>query len=234
MPNLTTPFLRLSGDTEQDLKQIEQWSVALVDELKSVLCNLDSGNVGEAASVKAQNIDCTKAKIKDAQVQSMTADKLTAGTINVSEGISITGSHDDKTTGDYGSMNITNETIEMYERGNLRIAIGRDEDGHYIFTVQSRDGNSGIYMKEDGNNSVVYLTGALTTTKDCSVGTSLSVGIGADAVINFMGPSNQPEAKIGIFSSDGVSGDHTLTLEARDGVYIKSEGGVYINGRLIE
>ena len=124
-------------------------------------------------------------------------------------------------------MNITNETIEMYERGNLRIAIGRDEDGHYIFTVQSRDGTSGIYMKEDGDNSVVYLTGAIETTKDCKVGTSLSIGMGADAVINFMGPSNQPEATISM-------SDHTLNLEARDGVYIKSEGGVYINGRLIE
>ena len=217
MPNLTTPFLRLSGDTEQDLKQIEQWSVALVDELKSVLCNLDSGNVGEAASVKAQNIDCTKAKIKDAQVQSMTADKLTAGTINVSEGISITGSHDNKETGDYGSMNITNETIEMYERGNLRIAIGRDEDGHYIFTVQSRDGKSGIYMKEDGE---VYLTGAIRTTKDCSVGNFLTVGDVGGAAVYFKNPTGGNDAEI--------------VLDGEDSHINTPKGGVYINGRLIE
>lgn len=218
MPNLTTPFLKLSGDTEQDLQKIEQWSVALVDELKSVLCNLDSGNVGEAASVKAQNIDCTKAKIKDAQVQSMTADKLTAGVINVSEGISISGSHDDKESGGSdGSMEITNESIEMTENGVLRIAIGRDENGNYIFTVQSRDGNSGIYMTEDGE---VYLTGAIRTTKDCSVGNFLTVGDIGGAAVYFKNPTGGNDAEI--------------VLDGEDLHINTPKGGVYINGRLIE
>ena len=147
----------------------------------------------------------------------MTADKLTAGTINVSEGISITGSHDNKETGDYGSMNITNETIEMYERGNLRIAIGRDEDGHYIFTVQSRDGNSGIYMNESGE---VYLTGAIRTTKDCSVGNFLTVGDVGGAAVYFKNPTGGNDAEI--------------VLDGEDLHINTPKGGVYINGRLIE
>lgn len=218
MPNLTTPFLKLSGDTERDLKQIEQWSVSLVDELKSLLCNLDGGNVIEASSVKAQNIDCTTAKIKDAQVQSMTADKLTAGVIDVSEGISISGSHDDKESGgSSGSMDITNESIEMREDGVLRIAIGRDEDGNYIFTVQSADKTTGIYMNDKGE---VYLTGAIRTTKDCSVGNFLTVGDIGGAAVYFKSPTGGNDAEI--------------VLDGED-LHIRTpKGGVYINGRLIE
>ena len=85
MPNLTTGFPKRTGNLEEDYENLYNWSVSLIDELKSILCNLDSGNVTEANSVKAQNIDCTQARIKDAQMQSLTADKLTAGEIDARE-----------------------------------------------------------------------------------------------------------------------------------------------------
>lgn len=222
MPNLTTPFLRLSGDTEQDLKQIEQWSVALVDELKSVLCNLDSGNVGEAASVKAQNIDCTKAKIKDAQVQSMTADKLTAGTINTGE-ITVSGESDK------GSMEMSGEKLEFYEKGNPspRIYIGRDGKG-YIFIIQSSDTKQGIYMDDDGR---VYMTGAIETTQDCLIQGELRVGLfGGQKGIRIYGDAYFPDEN-GNYSKPYASILPYVDNDGREGIYI--EGNVWINGQEI-
>lgn len=196
MPNLTTPFLKLDGeDTAVDLKKIEQWSVSLIDELKSILCNLDAGNVLEAGSVKAKNIDCTKAKIKGAQIQSLTADKISAGTIDSNL---ITIKSENETDG--GTMTMSGESLIFYEKcvengqvvEKLRIAIGRDENGKYIFTVQSRDGQSGIYMDESGE---VYMTGILQTTKDCLIQGELRVGLGGNNAkgIAFYGDSYFPD-----------------------------------------
>lgn len=220
MPNLTTPFLKLSGDTQQDLKQIEKWSVALVDELKSVLCNLDSGNVGEAASVKAQNIDCTKAKIKDAQVQSMTADKLTAGTINTGE-ITVQGESDN------GSMEMSGEKLEFYEKGNSqpRIYIGRDGD-NYILIIQNSKGTQGIYMDDDGR---VYMTGAIETTQDCLIQGELRVGLRGsnNKGIRFYGDAYFPDAN-GNYSAEYASILPHVSTDEKKGIEIT--GDLWLNG----
>lgn len=52
MPNFTTGFPRMTGDTEGDVRKLGDWAIALVDELKWLFNNLDSGNVIEAAKVK--------------------------------------------------------------------------------------------------------------------------------------------------------------------------------------
>ena len=222
MPNLTTPFLKLSGkSTENDLKQIEDWSVSLIDELKSILCNLDSGNVTEAGSVKAQNIDCTKARIKGAQIQSLTADKLTAGTIDTGE-ITVKGESDDG-----GTMIMTGESLVFYEKCNdetgktvdaLRIALGRNDKGIYIFTVQSADGHSGIYMDENGE---VFFTGTVSTTKNAEIGTNIVVGKNSSTGrIDFAGMINSSEGSIELV-------DHNMEIKAD---YINLVGKVSING----
>lgn len=83
MPNLTTPIpSKLTGDTARDLSSIKKWGTALIDELTYIFDNLDAGNVLEAASVKAENIDTSNAKIANAQIGNITADKLRAGTID--------------------------------------------------------------------------------------------------------------------------------------------------------
>lgn len=169
MPNLTTPFLNLKGeDINDDMQKIKEWSVSLIDELKYILCNLDAGNVSEANSVKAQNIDCTTARIKGAQIQSLTADKLSAGTIDAGE-ITVKGESD------RGKMVMSGETLAFYEKGNSRprIYIGRDGDA-FVFEVQSSDGKQGVYMDESGQ---VYMTGILSTDKDCLIQGDLRVGM---------------------------------------------------------
>ena len=154
MPNLTTGFPKRTGNLEEDYENLYNWSVSLIDELKSILCNLDSGNVTEANSVKAQNIDCTQARIKDAQMQSLTADKLTAGTIDAGQ-ITVKGESDN------GKMVMSGEKLVFFETGNdkPRIYIGRDGDD-YIFSVQNSDATQGIYMDESGN---IVITGVFST-----------------------------------------------------------------------
>lgn len=159
MANLTSALPRRTGDLERDYNNLYSWATSLVDELKAILCNLDSGNVTEAAAVKAQNIDVSQAKIKDAQIKSLTADKLTAGTIDTGE---ITISNKDSSNSvvlDAKSMVFTDEN------GVKRIAFGRNADGNYIYTIQNKDATQGIYMQDDGN---INVTGVFSTGKDGS------------------------------------------------------------------
>ncbi|MCI8404065.1 MAG: hypothetical protein HFE49_04100, partial [Clostridia bacterium] len=45
MPNLTTPYLNLGGrDIDKDMDDVQDWSIALIEELRYILCNLDAGN----------------------------------------------------------------------------------------------------------------------------------------------------------------------------------------------
>ncbi|MBQ3471651.1 MAG: hypothetical protein IJH17_04715 [Clostridia bacterium] len=175
MPNLTTALPRRTGNIEEDYDRLYNWAVSLTDELKSLLCNLDSGNVTEAGSIKAQNIDASQAKIKDAQIASLTADKLTAGTIDT-EKITVKGTDENGRT-----MLMTGEKIVFTEtvggRTYERIVIGNN-NGNYIFTVQNRGGTQGIYMTSNGE---MQLTGDINTGKDCRVQGQLLVGNGTDA-----------------------------------------------------
>lgn len=169
MPNLTTSFPKQTGDSEKDIKRLYSWAVSLTDELKALLCNLDSGNVTEAAKVQASNIDCSKAKIKDAQVQSMTADKLTAGTIDAGEINVININADNINTGhlstddveigaesETGKVQISGESMiftEKLSNGSevIRIALGKTDTDTYIFTMQNANGSQRIYMDDSGN-----------------------------------------------------------------------------------
>lgn len=206
MPNLTTPFLKLKGeDTSEDLKAIQEWTTALIDELKYILCNLDAGNVTEAGSVTASNIDCTKARIKGAQIQSLTADKISAGTIDAGE-VTVAGKTDD------GSVCLTGDSIVMYDsHSKLRIAMGVNEDGNYIFTVQNADGTQGVYM--DGNGEV-YMTGTLNAKDGIISGTAVNIGNVANPAINFSEPTGTTKASI--YLMDGA-------------LYIEAEGLIFKN-----
>lgn len=48
MPNFTAGYPKLTGDEKKDLKALQDWAVALTDELKFVLSNLDECNVSES------------------------------------------------------------------------------------------------------------------------------------------------------------------------------------------
>lgn len=195
MPNLTTGFPKRTGDLEADYENLYKWSVSLIDELKSIFCNLDSGNVSEAASVKAQNIDTTQARIKDAQINSLTADKLTAGTID-------TGSINIKNEDDIGKIEISGQSIELWEDGSVRIAIGRDENGKYVFIVQNKDQTQGIYMNEDGK---VIFTGNIaggSITSDTTIDVETDALIGRNIVLR-----DRNEGTIGFENAAVISVD---------------------------
>lgn len=222
MPNLTTGFPKKTGNIEKDYDNLYSWAISLIDELKTILCNLDSGNVSEAGSVKAQNIDVSQAKIKDAQIKSLTADKLTAGTIDTGE-ITVRGGRTVKKTSADGietstkyEMDIQGDSIIFYEKGQIRIAIGKDQESDsYIFTVQNSDGTQGLFMKDDGN---VVFTGQVTG-KNAVFGTDVELGETANPQIRFMKPTGAVGA--------------TIYLNGEDLHINIPNGSVFINNREI-
>lgn len=166
MPNLTTGFPNISGvgtldNMYQDLIRIHDWAMELTDELKYMFCNLDAGNVMEAAKVRAQNIDCTRARISSAQIQSLKASKIKTGTLDVSDKVTIKGESD------AARMVMNAQTIIFYEKDDSgkeipRIYMGFDGE-KYVFLVQNSDATQGIHMDENGN---VIITGVFSTGTD--------------------------------------------------------------------
>ena len=235
MPNLTTGFPKKTGNLESDYENLYNWSVSLIDELKSILCNLDSGNVTEANSVKAQNIDCTQARIKDAQMQSITADKLTAGTIDARDINVININADNINTGTLNSeiVNIESEdakgklildgdSLIFYEKDgdkiDQRIAIGRGEDGKYIFTVQNRDGTQEVYMDSGGN---INITGNIGGASNISVTSDVDIG----ETLNFKDRDTQTNGGIISISNNRL---YIAGVGSR-GIEIYTKGNIDLN-----
>ena len=199
MPNLTTPYLNLGGrDIDKDMDDVQDWSIALIEELRYILCNLDAGNCMEAGKVQAKNIDCSKARIHNAQIQSLTADKLTAGTIDAEEidvinmkaGNIATGTLDvsDRVTiqgeSDDARMVMNAQTLIFYEKdknGNEipRIYMGYDKDkGKYVFEVYNNDYKKEVYLDDDGNAffSGTIKGGKIEADTDINVTTDATIG----------------------------------------------------------
>lgn len=235
MPNLTTGLPQRTGNAEKDYKELYEWAVSLTDEIKSILCNLDSGNVSEAASVEARNIDVSKAKIKDAQIKSITADKLTAGTIDAKVIDVVNLNADNIVTGTLNAGNVTvagddgvhsvkldGEAMEFRERVNdkslLRIALGLNDKGKYIFVVQNRDGTQGIYMDEDGK---IFIDGTLRTGDKIISATSIKVGAEADAAIEFTKTSNYDNTAAKIYYN-----------ESQDALIIRANN-IILDGKIV-
>ena len=47
MPNFTAGYPERTGNPQKDLDNLNDWAVALIDELKFVLANLDECNISE-------------------------------------------------------------------------------------------------------------------------------------------------------------------------------------------
>nr|DAW92325.1 MAG TPA: hypothetical protein [Caudoviricetes sp.] len=183
MANLTTAYPMRTGDLQKDYEALYDWAVGLLDELKPLVNNLDAGNVAEAGSVRAENINTNHAKIKDGQVQSLTADKLTAGTIDADEIQVIHLNADNITAGtltvgqqvdiqnEEGTLKINGSEISMMDQdGNPRIQFGADADGQYLFLLQNSNGSQGLYLLDDGN---IVFSGSIDTGKDAWIGNRL-------------------------------------------------------------
>lgn len=209
MPNLTTPIPpKLKPDSRSALNQLKEWGTSLIDELSFILNNLDATNVSEAASVKAENIDVTNGKILNAQIKNLTADKITAGTIDLSQGITVKSSDN--------SLKITSNMISISENGSLRVAMGKDDDGKFIFMLTDGNGN-GLLLDESGE---AVFSGTINTAKDVKIG----------RILHMCNYNNDGFILFG--NSASISGDKTtdtLKLEAMNGITIYSSGGVKLN-----
>lgn len=209
MPNLTTPIPpMLSQETKTALKQLKEWGTALIDELGFILNNLDSSNVTEAAMVKAENIDVTDGKILNAQIKNLTADKITAGTIDLSQGITVKSSDD--------SLKITANTISISENGELRVLMGKNDNGSFVFMIT--DGNGNGLMLDDNGEAV--FSGNINTQKDVIIGRQLKMcNYNNDGYILFGDNA----------SISGNKNTDTLNISAMNGITLYSSGGIKLN-----
>lgn len=185
MPNLTAPLPRKTGDLQTDFDELYHCYISLVDEMKSILCNLDSGNVTEAGSVKVQNLDASQAKIKDAQIASLTADKLTAGVIDAGQ-ITVQGANA------AGRMELTGDYLVFLDKDNRRRIFIGNENGNMVFWIwngKSGAQSQGIEMTQSGE---ITMTGNIETSKDCKIWGELKVGLSGNNTkgISFFGDTN--------------------------------------------
>ncbi len=164
MPNLTTSIPpKLTGNTNADISALKNWGTALIDELTYIFQNLDAGNVSEAGKVKAENIDTTTAKISNAQIGALTAEKITSGTINT-DNVSIASTD--------GCLSLTGSEIVMRDSANDRFRAIYDPDtDNFSFCLYDIDGNPTVYIGSDGNAAFTGLVESSQIYASTIVGT---------------------------------------------------------------
>lgn len=144
MPNFTTPIPpKLSGNAEADIGKIKRWGTALVDELSYLFNNLDCKNVIEAGTVKAENIDTTTAKITNAQIGTLTADKLAAGTVDT-EKVTVKDKN--------GKLTISGSEITVSDGRTERFCVAYDKQtGKFEFILRNAEGEQTVGIDSAGD-----------------------------------------------------------------------------------
>ena len=153
----------MGWDIPTQLKELQDLFCDLVDKAEFAICNLDAGNVSEARSVRADRIDTRAAKIVDAQIKNITADKLTAGTIdaevidvvNLDADNIVTGTLDSSVVtirgeGSGSYMRISGNVLEAFEAGVRRLKMGV-EGGAFTFILYNETGQPQLYLDSNGN-----------------------------------------------------------------------------------
>lgn len=230
MPNLTAgypkkPFLCVNDEKQikellSTTQNLQDWAVGLVDELRYLFCNLDAGNVMEAGSVKAENIDTRFAKIKSAQIQSLKADKIKTGTLHVTENMTIQN-------GD-GTIQFLSDSIVFYDpNGVQRLAMGRINGSDvFVFVMNDPKGNPMLNMDSHGE---AIFGGTIWTSKNCYVSGELCVGLDAKADntlngISFYGDALAGGSKLYAKLTPYMVDDETVGVNVTD-------GGLYVEGK---
>ena len=232
MPNLTTPVPpKLMGDTNRDLNSIRQWGMALIDELNYLFQHLDAGNVSEAASVKAENIDTASARISNAQVGALTADKLIAGTVNTDK---VTVADSD------GSLEMTGSRFTISDGTRVRMLAEYAQDGDlFRFVLFDEAGTPSMYFDSYGDavfrgsvqSSSVYSSTMVGTDREDYENVEGGVFAQVDPTgIKVMQDKNHVrKQKIGMTVAD--DGTAYLVLGAGNGQGSRTINGVvYTNG----
>ncbi len=232
MPNLTTPVPpKLTGDANADVEILKRWGTALIDELTYLFNNLDSGNVIEAASVKAENIETVNAKISNAQIGALTADKLVTGSVDTSR-VTVADNS--------GNMTISGSMIVISDKDRERFVAAYDKDeDKFRFELYNSDGMPTVSINSDGD---AVFSGLLESAKIFS---STIIGTDSDSYDNIDGgvfanidptgikvmqdSGGERQQKVGM--SVGSDGTAYLVLGAGDGNgKVSINGVVYTNG----
>lgn len=227
-----------TGNLKEDFENLKTKFISVLKELEYALGNLDEENVSRAASVYAEDIDTTHAKINSAQIQSLTADKLTAGTIDARE-IEVTNIDADNVTA--GTINTNNVAVQSADgslqlngsllcmndrQGNPRLLMGLDTrasiDGEpnpyynqFNFFIINKEGVNTIYFDDDGN---AVFAGKIDTKQNISVGQRIEM-------------QNSRASNSGIYFKSGSDTLASVSVDGEDkGLYLSAHGGLYYNG----
>ena len=236
MPNFTTPIPpRLTGESERDIALLKNWGTALVDELTYLFNNLDSGNVIEAASVKAENIETTNAKITNAQIGALTADKLVAGSVDTGL-VTVADSS--------GKLKISGSQITISDKHNQRFIAAYDSSADvFRFELYNEDGEPTVSINSNGDavfggvveSAEIYSSTIIGTDSDSYE--QITGGVFADidqtGIKVMQDTDNVRQQKIGMSVAD--DGTSYLVLGAGNGEGKHTINGVdYTNGSFIE
>ena len=236
MPNFTTPIPpKLTGDAERDVGILKNWGTALIDELTYLFNNLDSGNVIEAASVKAENIETANAKITNAQIGALTADKLVAGSVDT-ELVSVRDKN--------GRLKISGSQIVISDKNNQRFVAAFDPDTNkFRFELYNRNGEPMVSINSGGDAVFGGIVESAKIFSSTIIGTdsesyeSVEGGVFADidrtGIKVMQDDGGERQQKIGMSVAD--DGTAYLVLGAGNGDGEHSINGVvYTNGAFIE
>ncbi len=226
MPNFTTPIPpRLTGKANEDVENLKKWGTALVDELTYLFNNLDKGNVIEAASVKAENIETNTAKIADAQIGNLTADKLVSGKVDTGL-VSVKDSE--------GTLDISGSQIVISDKENERFVAAYDKNRDtFDFILYNENGEPTVSINSRGEaifsgeveSSAIFSSTIIGTDKDSyeNIDGDVFANIDHSGIKVMQDKKGKRLQKIGMsVASDGTA---YLILGAGDG-----SGRVNING----
>lgn len=232
MPNFTVSALPTNYvDAETDIKSIKRWILSAVDELTYIFNNLDSTNVIEAAKVKAENIDTTNARIGNAQIGMLNAEKLKAGTIDTSLV---------KLSDSGGNLVISGSAISISDKNRTRFEAKFDRAANrFNFVLYNKSGGPTVSIDSSGDahfggvveGSQIFSSTIVGTDSDSYTDTDGGVFAEINQKgIKVMQDKNYTRSqKIGMSVAD--NGTAYLVLGAGDGSGKKVINGVeYTNG----
>lgn len=241
MAELTLSYpTRESANLKEEVKDLKDRFVMVIKELEYVMNHLDEENVMRAASVRAEDIDTARAKIKDAQIQSLTADKLTAGTIdaqvirveNIDAGSINAGTLNTSVvdvSSENGRLSIADSMIVLTDKsGTVRMEMGLDtrrtvggEKNPYYnkfhFALCDEKGNGSIYFDDSGD---AVFAGTINTMEDAKIGEKLIINGN-----NFLSGIS--------WVQDGREVARIDVDSATKAMFLQAGGGIYANGRQV-